>query len=189
MKCVEIHELVAKGWLYPLAVGLCISFWPSWCHSVFQNLKPVLLFSVHHEFREHLPLGEAHPHRGHLRLRVGPPHLHLLLLAHQCRRLRLARSTPGKKISRSGNFLPLGTFLVGNFFLLGTFPAGLFLSDQIKNAFPEARDLFRNNILRFSCDDRAWASLKFLSFSYYGFLLSSLILVSSELLLPWPLWE
>ena len=94
-----------------------------------------------------------------------------------------------KKIPARGTFYCWELFLLGTF-LLGTFsywerlPAGLFLSDQIKNAFPEARDLFRNNILRFSCDDRARASLKFLSFSCYGFLLSSLILVSSEHLLP-----
>ena len=70
-----------------------------------------------------------------------------------------------KKFPARGTFYCWELFMLGTFYCQERLPAGLFLSDQIKNAFPEARDLFRNNILRFSCYDRARASLKFLSFN------------------------
>ena len=54
-------------------------------------------FSVHNGFREHLPLGETDPNRNCVRVRVGPAPLHLLLLPHQRRSIRLTHSPTCKQ--------------------------------------------------------------------------------------------
>jgi hypothetical protein len=74
---------------------------------------------IRNEFQEHIPLGEAHPHWGHLRLHVGHPHLHLLLLAHQCGSLRCSLSPLGKFYTilcrAVGDVEPLNYLMILNF--------------------------------------------------------------------------